>query len=349
MNNEVLWDFYLNFLIQHNSLHALQNQASKLNEHAASLQDWRSSPYGQHIRFCDEKTLQLVRDVWTAYNPEKLSKEANERRLGNMQTAIDRTQTEKILARDGILFGHLQSVAPFAVDSARDSEKLVRKYWSTGTLDDQASDLHPNPIFLLGGDRVLLFHPTPDPLSGFQLATAYATLAGPSVHSTDQYTRHSRIVTAIKGQFFSWMEAFKNSGKDKPILRCFAGDALNLCHTLQRTYTCSSELTAHLYRDQWSFSELHLDTEEYPTAAGCAPTSFDIIETGNLAENAAFFSIVAAVQPLMKRRLTSTLYTQTFASSRLDAVKTMRDLLRCDEATMVPLAGRPFGHNLRHS
>jgi len=144
VDSEVLWDFYFKFLIQHNPLHALRNQASKLSEYAASLQDWRSSPYGQHIRFCDEKTLQHVRAVWKAYSPEKLSEGANERWLANMQNATDRAQTEKTLLRDGIIFGHLQLVAPFAVDSAREPESSPG---NTGQLVCRAGLSNPAVLF----------------------------------------------------------------------------------------------------------------------------------------------------------------------------------------------------------
>ncbi|KAK5939811.1 hypothetical protein PMZ80_008193 [Knufia obscura] len=330
-DNQAIWDIYLNL-----SINTISEEYSRPRR---SMQEWRNSPYGETVRFCDGRTLVQVRGVWRAYyslcvaNGTKI---VSEKDLDNA-FGISRKAREDL--GEGTTLGAIQSAAPFGLEASNELTDLNKQYWSTGTIDPASKNQSLNPTFFLDANRVLQVHPATDPLPGFHLAPAYAVVpTSMTEHHPNQSDLH-RVVQAAKTEFFEWIASFRASAKDFLVIRFFAGDALAFAHTLQHMVDDPIVTTANSYRNPWSFEKLIIDDRDYHTTSKRAPYSFDVIDTSNLLDNVGFLNIATACEPLMKKAFITTLYTQSIASNSMTPAERRKHTLGGDTATVSLLVG----------
>ncbi|OAX80912.1 hypothetical protein ACJ72_04749 [Emergomyces africanus] len=302
----LLWNIYYHLFIDDQSLSVLESQVKKLCRFSCSLRYWHKSKYGHVLRFCDSKTLDLVRDVWFSYI--HISDKATY--TASFRSAIQACLDVKAAATgSGMNLNGARAAAPNAAQALKDLPCLHSRYWKNGSTSNDAKtrNARPNPTLApLENDSAMLHFAT-DPLLGFHLITAYTPLdpQSPFYRKEPGNTHAQSAVEAARLQFNTWCRSLKDDHKSMTI-RFFAGDALAFCHTLQHLNT-TEEISANWYRSFYHFDTLSLDGEDY-APNGVAPLSFDVIDTSNLIDFLGGINLFIAAGPLLRKKLSSTLY-----------------------------------------
>lgn len=220
-----------------------------------------------------------------------------------------------------------------------------REYWRTGVTGGNAADVvelgnsgkgFVNPMFAVSsapaGDYAV--HYGSEPLLGFSLAQAFhrQALAGSGnvVKSTEE------IVKAAKLQFRDWCSSFKkylDSGR--VVIQLFDGDASTLCHELQLDLTVDRKHAPRAYIKPWSSHPLLLDG--YSSSAPLE--AFDVIDTSNLCDHIGMINMLTATIPLLHRRPSTVLYTETLLMASEKPHEILSSVLGCDVATFSLLLG----------
>ena len=166
-------------------------------------------------------------------------------------------------------------------------------------------------MFISLDDNVVLHYGT-DPLLGFHLATAYASLAltSPLFRSSAGLTPLENIVEAAKTEFHSWATSFRKYAHSVT-LRFFVGDALPFSYSLQYRSNAESSARAHWYRDHFYFEPLILNREDY-VEGGASPLTFTVIDTLNLIDHVEALNLLIVIAPLLVNKIFTTLYTEKF-------------------------------------
>ena len=165
-----------------------------------------------------------------------------------------------------------------------------------------------------------------DPLLGFHLATAYASLNQDSPLKASVDPGLSKVVTTARLQFRKWSASFRKYAQNTLTIRFFNGDALAFCHTLQYYRTSGNESLPNWYRDQYQLEPLSLDEEEY-VDKGNAPSSFHVIETSNLVDHLGGINLLTAVSSLLDHSPSAVLYAEILVKSEEDTKSSIDSLL----------------------
>ncbi|KAK4174694.1 hypothetical protein QBC36DRAFT_302619 [Triangularia setosa] len=314
---EQAWSIYYDVWLTPSNLTTLQSQAKTLVALSPSLEAWCSSPYRQ-LRFCDSKTLELVRDIWISYTTSSSPGSGQ-----NFQGVLERSRRRKdeVYGQEGqaVVTSSARSCAPLSVGGLVEAlTELTEENWQ-GTVKKE-EEKKPNPVFaaaLASNDekeRRVLEYPT-DPLIGFHLASANAPLTPLSpfrIENADKKDIKERIVETARMQWGSWVEAFREGVESSRVtVRFTAVDWFSFCWTLKRNKDCG-ELEAGWFRREVGFEVLRLDPGEYG-ADGKAPRDFDIVDTGVLADEKGVLNVLVAGLGLLKRLPLATIYTDCYA------------------------------------
>ncbi|KAJ1326960.1 DUF4470 domain-containing protein [Microdochium nivale] len=305
---ENVWDIYYHFKITDSSLKLLQHQAQKLHALAESSQKWQSSDYGSTIQFCDDGTLREVRLIWEFYIKADAS---------SLKRYFDKVYTVR-RGKDLTGWAAMAAVrcaAPAFSDAMIELPKAHEHYWQHGTTAVTRGVLSAsanfNPCFSTPDENAVLHYGT-DPLLGFHLATAYAPI-GPLIPAKSKGTARERMIQNLadsaKVEFHDWTRSFQKQASTT-IVRFYAGDAVSFGHLLELQHAGYNS-PACLYRDQFHFDPAKLDKKLYGSAGDAAPTTFDVIDTSNLADHVGALNLFAAVRPLLSSEPWGVIYTET--------------------------------------
>ena len=326
-----IWKIFYHLFLDNESLELLHIQIQKLLPLSASIQCWHNSRYGRLLRICDQGTLLRVRRIWNSFSSSNLSGDDqasyNKRFESGIQTARD---MQAHYMGPGMNLTGFRSAAPISNPSLNDLSELFQHFWQHGvTSGDRGSKSKsriPNPMFAGSlGDAFILHYGT-DPLLGFHLATAYASLtSGSPLESSGNLHLH-KVVAAARLQFRKWCASFRKDAQKNLTIRFFAGDALAFCHTLQHMHTTGDRFQSNWYRDQYHLEALILDGEDY-ASNGNAPLLFNVIDTSNLLDHVGAINILVAASPLLESSICATLYTEALVKKQEDLKALVDDIL----------------------
>ncbi|KFZ01862.1 hypothetical protein V501_09758 [Pseudogymnoascus sp. VKM F-4519 (FW-2642)] len=177
-----------------------------------------------------------------------------------------------------------------------------------------------------------------EPLLGFHLATAFDGEISSKLEQTNV------IAQVAKSQFREWCKALQAQVKLRTIeINFFWGDALRFCYELQAICDPAkhSTMLARTYRGPWLSTRMCLDGLE----SHAAKVAYDVIDTSNLIDHVGILNTLPAVAPLLSRRSTSVLFTDSLLQAAEDPVAALPALL-CSDVTMISLllGLAPTGH-----
>lgn len=342
---EMIWNIYYHLFLDDASLELLENHSKNLCALAASTTSWHDSEYGRLIRFCDQRTLKIVREIWSSQSISDLKKVERANYANRFKSSIHKSlEMKRQLIGDGLIMTGIRSAAPVSMESLKDLPTLHKRYWDHGITDDDPDNLskatQPNPMFAASGTDSSSVHYGTDPLYGFHLATAYLPLTAESPLSPETSPGDShvhKVVSTARLQFQTWAGAFRKWTSQNKILRFFAGDAYTFCHTLQYVGIARVQTAAHHYTSVYGLDPLLLDSGDY--TVGKAPLSFNVIDTSNLIDHFGSINLLVATSPLLKDTPSANLYTESLVQ-REESQKTSMDNLLCgDPRTLSMLLG----------
>ena len=326
-----IWNIFYHLSLDNESLQLLHIQIQKLLPLSTSIQSWHNSKYGRLLRICDQGTLLKVRRIWDSYGTSDLSGDDqashNKRFESGIQTA--RNMQAHYLGH-GMNMTGFRSAAPICIPSLKDLPELFQHFWQHGVTSVDRGSISksrtPNPMFAGSlGDAFILHYGT-DPLLGFHLATAYASLtSGSPLKSSGDLLMH-KVVAAARLQFREWCASFRKDAPKHLTIRFFAGDALAFCHTLQHMHTTGDRSQSNWYRDQYHLEALVLDSEDY-ASNGNAPLIFNVIDTSNLLDHVGAINLLVAASPLLENSICATLYTEALVKKQEDLKALVDDIL----------------------
>lgn len=298
----------------------LRAQIVKLRAVSKSLDDWKASAYGSTLRFCDAATFNDFCLMLNKYDDALNSKAPEEYRKAFQDSLGMSSQfmANTLGNGEGAVITGLRSAAPLGMQSGTDLPKAYRHYWDTGTTGEKIVKTFPNPLFAASMTQNVFLHYGSDPVLGFHLATAAASLTENSPLRVDDKVKGAfKVVKAAKTQFFAWARAFQDL-KDNIVVRVVTSDALAFCHTLQhRLSSGPTRRTGHWFRRQLDLTRLELDEQDYGLKENEAaasnltvPLKFDLIDTSNLADHLGTLNLLLAAAPLLANKPFSTVQTE---------------------------------------
>lgn len=204
-----------------------------------------------------------------------------------------------------------------------------------------------NPMFAISSAPSGKFavHYGSEPLLGFHLAEAFRKIHTGS--KLDPASQSDCLVEAAKIQFNGWCRNFKLFIENKRVcIQLFCGDAVALCHQLQLgiAFGKGNDL-ANFYSKPWKLQPLYLDGLAGHDESRWLPLDrFDVIDTSNLGDHIGLINMIVATAPLLRRRNTSVLCTESLLAASDDATSSLSAALGSDVTTFSLLVGlAPIG------
>ena len=334
-----IWNIYYHLRLPDDTLEVLESHVEKLLNTSASFQEWQDGPYGSLLRFCNKRTFDKVKQVWTSYVSRQLSPEEKTARQRQLGIVIDRAKDRRrqMVGEHPLTLTWVRAVAPAAI-KALDSPTIHRigdRWWKTGVVDEGTSiPPHLNPTFLSSPNQALTLHYGLDPILGFPLATAFVPTSTSSPFKGDK-----DVVKSARMHLLQWSRAFSNAVKRGCILRFCVADALALCLTLQARRLDEPE-GVKFYCDNWTFEPFVFEGTEYGSGPKKAPTTFDVIDTSNLMDHLGPLNIFTAAAPLLALRQSSIMYAELLVQlSSISTAERIESLLCGDFQTVAFLLG----------
>lgn len=306
------------------------------------MQSWESSAYGKMLRFCNESSLTLVRDMWGFYAKSSASDDENGRfgvmldmdRLGSLKW--QEVTTKGCWCIDA-------SVAPATLDGHLFPE-FHKSYFEYGTTEESSTrkakrPTFQNPMFATLDTTPSVYYYKTNPLTAFQLATAYIPMSSnsPLQHKSQKDSASSKAVCAARAQFAAWIVSFgKLACQETFTLRFIVSEALAFSHTLANAKENGS---AHRYIRQYDPKPLVLDSNDYSYKSGTAPRMFNVIDTSNLADLVGIINVLVATAPLLKRSCWSSVCTELYNLDKNDDKAFKGKVLSGEFATVSALLG----------
>ena len=333
---EIAWNTFYHMFLDSESRSALVTHCQKLASYA-TLEEWRSSPYGAIIRMGTDDTLVQLRRYWGLY--AEFYDPAKSQRFQFLQKAMDRKRNT-VLRDHGraVHFSSSRSSGPFIAEPPvvmLFSEQFER-YWKTGTTFTDAGVLkkstHPNATFFhLRAHEGFDVHYSTDPMVPFH----HAPLFG----DTNRQPTIKDLVESAKSQFRGWCAAFRTAAatrqaerKPSIVLRFLLGDPLAVSRALQvwpSNASAQTEGTCTAFRsEQWSASTVDLNPGEYAELG--APVRFDVVDTSSLSDNVGMHNVFLCGAPLLANSPTAVLYTESIFARKLDPIADLQAKLFAD-------------------
>ena len=246
-----IWSIYYHVFLDNKSLELLRVQVQKLTSLCVSIQEWHTSKYGRLLKICDQGTFLRVRKIWDSY--ASLISTGDDKTYSNQrfESQMQKARERQIQNCPGINLTGFRSAAPLSTPALHDLGKLFQHFWKHGVTDQDHGSLSqaklPNPMFAGSSEDAFTLHYGTDPLLGFHLATAYASLASDSPLVWPAESELPKAVAAARLQFREWSTSFRECQSDL-IIRFCASDALAFCHTLQHMNTTGDGSQSNWYR-----------------------------------------------------------------------------------------------------
>ncbi|KAJ7113677.1 hypothetical protein C8R43DRAFT_935355 [Mycena crocata] len=339
-----VWDIFYHIKVGNDSFELLISHSKKLLGITGDLDTWRESSYSRFLRFCSRYTLSQVHCYLKRYIQTESYSQAKHMQFFSSFTR----EFEARHGSDRIIFDTARSGGPFLTNILQLSNDHLRHYWKTGTVSHSFADIEAatfiNPTFVfsesfasaLTGDRCTMHYAT-YPLQGFHLASSFVTLP-PSEDITVE-----RLVSCARAEFQEWCTTFKAtmaSAQQTVIIRLCTGDAVSFCQRLTQLRNGPAQYVC-LFVSPWTSAELVLNSEDYEnTMAPNAPTSFDTIDSSNLADHVGLLNVIIPTVPLLAPGPISTLYTDIVVEKvRQDKASNFTNLLCAN----IPVLGLLLG------
>ncbi|KAI9713338.1 MAG: hypothetical protein M1812_006697 [Candelaria pacifica] len=334
-----IWNIFYHFFIPDRSLKVLHDQVEKLLLASDPLQAWGESQYGASIQFLNVDTLNQLRKYWALYLGTKSHSPLESQRF-ERDTRASIAQIYKDKVGDRYANHGTRSAGVAWARGMEFMGRAFKAYWETGVVGGNSVDLqaledskgHVNPMFAISSAPSGQFavHYGTDPLLGFNVTDAF----------DDKYTTNS-VVQAAKARFQGWCGDFSTRLTTKSVLlKLFCGDAIRLCHGLQRK--SSSHIDGYL--GPWTARPLSLgglDGTESPLQY------YDIIDTSNLIDHVGILNVLTAAAPLLRKEVSSCLYTESLLQATKDITASLQTILCSDLTTISLILGlAPVGHLL---
>jgi len=302
ISHDDVWSLYYHFHITDRQRDILRSHAQRLLGEATSIGTWRNGRYGRWIRFCTEASLQSVRQMWTCYAASGQDAQRAERNFLRMMNNARKMREYRVT--NTAVMTAFRSAAPLGVRALEQSPRLHEHFWKHGTTGENSGPSKADKVNLMFSSTTSTMHYGTDPILGFHLALAFAPLADGT-----RYSNNDALVLAAKAEFSAWCDGFRQSVQSQCQLRFFVGDALALCLAFQARLSHLSPITLSQYESNWDFRPLRLDdTDDGFSLPG--PVTFDVIDTSNLTDHLGLLHVLLCAQPLLKKHVSSTLYTE---------------------------------------
>jgi hypothetical protein len=326
LDDGATWATYYSVLVNFDCFQAVRKRAALLVNISTTLNEWHQSIYGQLLRITDPLTLAKVRQFWVKY-----SKFAN-----RSSAALDNIR-EKFMQRffciheeksRGKSLSGMRSVGatcmnPQAMESVTEE---FERFWKSGVIGSlrelTEAATYINPLFVhsnIGADECVIHYGT-DPILGFHCVSVFAETI-PTMSSVFRYSQRStldenvnRLARSAMLQFKQWCAAFQSVARsallDPTLLKIhnFAGDALELCYTLQSA-SGKIKATDNIFQTCAAPWKQNLDLDSNSLGR------FDVIDTSNIADHVGLLNILTCALPLLKHTANSVLYSENLAQS----------------------------------
>lgn len=338
-----IWNIFYHFYITKYDMEIIRSQTDKLLSCSKTIEIWSCSKYGSFIRFLSQDTLSRLREFWNQYSRMAgLDADKASSFEGEVRTAIQKT-LKRHNQETGIFVHGMRSATVHWARAAPVLSSCFRKFWETGVVAGNATDMRDlgdcgygrvNPLFAISSAPSGRFavHYGTDPLLGFHLASAFDD------ESSSEQDLRNKVVTLAKIQFLDWCTVLKNHVLSRTLqIKVFCGDALRFCYELQAFHSSANLVpkVVRAYTSPWRPTELKLFGLDRPLDRGL----FDIIETSNLADHVGMLNVLPAIVPLLSRRVTSVMFTNTLLRATEDVPAALPALLCSDVATMSLILG----------
>lgn len=326
-----LWDVYYHLYLDSSTAQLVLQQTKKILPFLESVESWRNGPYGHALKFCDRDTLDDVRRICrqVMLGAQDCGLKASRAAFAESLKASTASRLRQLGSSVNVTA--LRSAGPLANSATAELAQANTQYWDQGTVTPRSmADPVPNPMFAALVSQHGILHYGTDPILGYHLAAAFASLSVHSPLRPKSQIPGFRAAAAAVSQFREWVTAFRLAVKRGTVLRFAVAEALAFCHTLQHV-AASGSACAHWYRRQFELKPLALD------GTVCeGPAAFDMIDTSNLSDHLGTLNVVVATIPLMKRNPWATVYTELMIK-RHDSQQEAFDSLLCGHAPTVSL------------
>ncbi|KAK4446508.1 MYND finger [Podospora aff. communis PSN243] len=339
VGSEQIWRIYYHQYLDSEDSELLLKQAEKLLGHSGSLTEWNGSVYGAVIRFVDDNTFSLIRDIWRRWSSAAAKKDDPRYKK---QFESDRKASnefkQKAWGPAGFSYSSAKAGAPMFSTMFGMLTQASETYWKIGLSDPKqsTSGLYPNPLFALAisAIRPLAFA---DPTLSFHLAPAHAKLTELSpLRLADQTPEDLKVFRTAQLLFKEWTGAFKQlASESRAVVRFTVADCYSLCQTLQ-CYNDSGSLSGNWFQRESSLEVLKLAEVEYQ-GSGKTPTKFDAIDTSNISDYSGALTLLVSAGPLLKNKPWSTLYTELMSRDGDADIRKKFEALLCEHTTTIAL------------
>ena len=317
--------------------------ATKLYAVGESLGAWQGSGFGTIVKFVDEHTYAIIREIWAVYAREKVSKESASRMkecVGNFREHLITEGKQTMVCTAGLQALPCQLLAMSNMQLHSD---IFHAYAGTGrsphcSYPFKSSSTTPNPMMFRGVDQHADLHYGLDPTLGFHLAAAYAQLKDGPLYSKSALegsgkVDERRIQELCIRQFSGWCNALKRAMKKKMIMIYnFAGDLFDLSHAIIHTQNNG-------YGRSKVFGSLRGGSIQVLPGV---PLEYDVIDTSNVSDHVGLLNLLLACRELLSKGAHSTLYTLFLhqPSGNVDNRDIMlAEMLRTDLPTFAAMTG----------
>lgn len=330
-NAESIFSIFYDFFLTQEALSLLKSKCVQLLRVSADLEAWNSSPYARVVRFCSSFTLKELHRYCQAYIATDTTGPFKTRFRNEMENTRESNKDAFIRGR---------SAGPFFANATAVMTSIFQEYWKDGVMSTHSNDMtsatHVNPTFAhwSQGSGFVAHHSTFPP-SAFFLAPTFASVQSSS--ETPAIVAIADIFQFVKDEFQRWGRAFHDVTRLQLVkgsikIRFLAGDALHVCHTFRQLPSANFSVSA------WNTETLTLDGGDCTVDAPYPlPTTYNVIDTYNLADHLGMLNVLIAVTPLLTRSPTSVLYTETLLEYGSNADETIAAFAHClgaDIATM---------------
>ena len=338
----MIWSLFYSKLIDEHCLSLLMSCAAKLNLVGASLTAWHRTPFGDLIRFCDERTYSIVRQIWALYANGKVNPAA-ESKMNECQRRISATYQKG--NSESIIMTAAYQAHPclfYSMANCKTHSDMALAYATNGmtpaNIYSAQSMSMMNPMMFRGLEQAADLHYGLDPTLGFHLALAYLPVDQHPhlLQSNEKGSRDAdadRIHMTCFVQFKQWCQAFRNLMIHNRIkIYSFTGDMLDLCQAISELRT--KKINACDIVGNFSLGPIHLLPE--------VPVEYDVIDTSNVSDSIGLLNVLLGCRGLLSEGLHSTICTDLLnlvTKTAADRDLLLEEILRVDVRTFATITG----------
>ena len=303
-----LWCLFYAQNIDQVCIDVLSQCANDLLSVGGDLATWHATPFGTLIRFCDQRTYDLVREIWMLYAKgrldaaeEKAKKQSRMEFLASKNISLDshlakKTSTTKNV---NVILDTMLHVHPFVLSAMKDSDMhmdVAKMFYREGkapsSIYTPTEATHfLNPMILRGKGQKHDLHYCLDPTMGFHKSMMYLKTAEGPLHSTDARVGHpdeALVYSVCFRQFREWNDVFREAvAAHLVVIRSHCGDAFAFCDMLadididnRNAFRCPYTLQA-------------------VTVLPDVPRVYDVIDTSNVSDTTGLLSMLCMTHRLL--------------------------------------------------